>query len=321
MINRTAVFVSVGFLAFLSSSLYVISLTNHKSPGELELTEYQENSNRAIQSPTDEASDIPPPVDNSKTSSLILNSNETNDSLSGSRVVRNSRVLTEPIAVAQSLIEEGRFEDGARLLNQLYEDSEIYSPQEQIALFELYANLLKAMEFNSDAIAVFENLLELPDIPTGVRLNALKGLGGLYYRESELEKAQAAYETWIAESSTPDPDVYLGLSFSHYRQEQWQEALPPAIEHVRLIEDRIEDVDREKLMYLNMLAINNEDWENAEWIAKIMVEQFDGPRDWRNLTWIYYAMGNEEASAQALANAIAAGKLDETGNVIWVEQN
>lgn len=224
--------------------------------------------------------------------------------------------LDQAIADAQQLLELGKFEEASQLLTMLYENLADYSSEERIFLSDLYANLLASMELNADAIIVFEDLLALPNVPDAIRLNALKGLGDLYNLENEHESSITAYEAWLSESSNTDSAVHKGLSFAYYKLELYEKALPPAIEHVRLLDPQLESVDRETLMYLNSLAFTTGHWTDAEWITKILIEKFDQPVDWRNLTAIYAKLGDEEARVKAFADAVAAGKIDEAGNLI-----
>ncbi|NKB34309.1 MAG: hypothetical protein GKR91_14555 [Pseudomonadales bacterium] len=224
--------------------------------------------------------------------------------------------LEQNMVVVQKLIEEGNFEDGVILLNALYEEADRLSTEDKIILYNIYAKLLHELEMNTDAILVYEELISLSEVPDNIKLDALKELGELYNKEAMYENGQFVFERWIAESDYNDTNVFKGLSISFYRQGQHAKALGPAIEHVRTVQDRIEDVDRDTLVYLNGLAFSTENWVDAEWITKLMIEQFDTPVDWRNLIAIYDRMGNEDAKNRAFDAAVAAGMIDKDGNLI-----
>lgn len=256
-----------------------------------------------------------PSIDMVSTQTMSEDKNAFSDRLAipQSTIPVNAQNLVSEL---RSMLDAEKFDEAARYLKTFYENSDQYTNDEKVVLFDLYANLLKDMELNIDAIAVLEDLLGLADVPEAIRLDALKNLGELYNLETEYEKGLAVFRLWTEISSAGDPDVYKGLSYSQYRIGLYEEALASAIEHVLLAEDRIEDVGLDMLMYLNSLAFTTENWTDAEWITKLMIEKYDRPVDWRNLAAVYSRMGNEEARAEVLANAVEAGKIDEDLNLI-----
>lgn len=263
--------------------------------------------------------DLEVPIESSNPESLS-NSGESPPRLVDSMPAEiNEQVLSTSdftISRAVQLANEGNTYQAARILAELYGQIDIFSDQDKALLLQNYADLLIRLGSNVEAIQVLEQLLAVPNLRVDSELVARKTLGETLMKQEEWLAAETQLNSWLDKSKVRDPEVLLNLSYTYYQRELWDEAIPPAIEHINRLMDSEQEITRERLMYINSLAFSAEDWENAAWLTQVMINQFDEPVDWRNLIAIYSAMGNEEARAQARADAIDAGKIDESGNLI-----
>lgn len=255
-----------------------------------------------------------------------LNQDENSQTDTGNQTSSNARpgeVLSEEvyrvISEVQRRFEEGQFEEGLNELNALYAGFEELSDFERATVLNFYTNALLANEMYPEAILAFEQILEVEDLRPDIRLRALKSLGQLNVQQTNYEGAVEYYDEWLIESGERDPDVLLDLANSHYRLNQYSEAVSPLIEHIDILYTQEEEVDRNKLGLLNVLALETNDWESAAWVTEIMVEQYNSVSDWKNLEAIYVELGDEARRAELMTDARAAGLLDDSGN--WLEDN
>lgn len=217
---------------------------------------------------------------------------------------------------ALELASEGNIDQAARILAKLYEEIEFLSLEDKQSLFVNYSDLLIQLGSNYEAIQVLEQLLSIPNLASNIELTALNSLGETLMEQEEWPAAEEKFKSWLEKSDVRNAELLWNLSYTYYQQELWEEAIPPAIEHINLSLAEGQEISRERLMYLTALAYSAEDFENAAWVTKVMINEFNEVRDWRNLMAIYDTLGDEAGKDQLLHDAEEAGVIEELEELI-----
>jgi len=214
---------------------------------------------------------------------------------------------------------EGQLEEAKNELDALLIRFDELGSFEQLTLLNFYSDYYLLNRQIPEAISSIERLIDIDGIPRDAFIRALRTLGQLNATIDEYDSSITYYERFLEESGDRDSSVLRGLAGSYYQNEQYSEAIAPLAEHIDLLYQQGDEIDRNTLGLLNVLSIETNDYENAAWVTNIMVEQFDQMSDWRNLEAIYERLGDEAKRVQLIEDAKAAGHMDESGN--WVIRN
>ncbi len=294
----------------------VAAIVNFTSPGQLsnvsasnlqdELTNNARIDESLVPSNIQLTEHIQPDLQNDSTIIGIGASNDTIESYTTALSIDSIR----------DLIAEGKIDDAVQALSNLYSESESYSNKDRIISADLYADLLIKLEVNQEAFSVIEDLLKIENLSQEQRLKSLNSLGQLFLAEIEYEEALSYFERYFQAATVIDPEALLGFSLSNYHLDNYDEAIPPMVDYVSLMENGVQAMDEGRLLYLNALALRTQDWANVQWVSQILIDQFNNPRDWKSLGAAYAEQGDEDGRLQVIADARAAGVIDASGN--WV---
>ena len=230
-----------------------------------------------------------------------------------------SQEVFEIIDEVQKRFLEGQWTEGTNELNALYEDYDSLNDFEKATVLNFYTNLLLANNMLPEAMNAFEAMLQLETLRPDLRLRAIRAMGQLNRTEGQLESAVAYFNQFLDESGDRNSTVLLDLAYSHYQLGQHSEAIPPLTEHIEQLIVTDQEVERNKLSLLNVLAIESGDWDSAATVNELMVEAYNDPRDWQNLAEIYQQLGENAQRQQLLSDALDAGHIDGSGNWLHLE--
>lgn len=243
------------------------------------------------------------------------NTSENGDTENAGQVL--SKEVYEIIDEVQKRFEEGQWMEGANELNALYEDYDALNDFEKATVLNFYTNLLLANNMYPEAVNAFEAILEIETLRPDIRQRAILALGQLSQVGGELESAVSYYNQYLESTDAPNPSVLLRLANSHYELGQYREAIAPLTEHIEMLIATNEEVERNKLGLLNVLALESGDWQSAATVNEMMIEAYNDPRDWQNLAEIYQQLGDTEKHQQLMSDAASLGYVDDTGT--WLE--
>ncbi len=167
---------------------------------------------------------------------------------------------------------------------------------EKTTTLNFYTNYWLASQNYTEAINVFERILEIEDQRTSVKLRTLRSLGQLYAAEEHWQLSIDNYIAWNELSDNEDSVVLRGLSYGNYQLENYRVALDYWEQYMTHSRVNGESLDREKYAYLNGLYYQLEMYEEALDNTKEMVVLFNDATDWRNLRTLYAELGMLDAT-------------------------
>lgn len=245
---------------------------------------------------------------------------------------RSSDVLTEQVFRAISEIQEmmnpedpntpANLEGAKVALDDLYQRRyERMNDFEKSTVLNFYTNYYLATDNIPEAIRIFTQMLTIENLREDVRLRALRALGQLNMAEENFTDAIRFYTEWRELSLEEDELVFLGLANSHYSLQQFAEAVPYLISHMEMLVDQGEAIERNKWGLLNVLYIEQEDYNNALDVIKNMVVQFDEASDWRNLSAIYSYLDQDLNRIGALFMTYLKGYMENESEYLNLAQS
>jgi tetratricopeptide (TPR) repeat protein len=245
---------------------------------------------------------------------------------------RSSDVLTEQVFRSISVIQEmmnpedpntpADMEGAKRELDDLYQRRyERMNDFEKSTVLNFYTNYYLATDNIPEALRIFEQMLTIENLREDTRLRALRALGQLNMAEENFENAIRYYNEWRELSLDEDETVFLGLANSHYSLSQFAEAVPYMLNHMEMLAENGETIERNKWGLLNVLYIEQEDYASALEIIKNMVVLFDDPSDWRNLSAIYSYLDQDANRIGALGMAYLKGYMENDAEFLNLGQS
>ena len=235
---------------------------------------------------------------------------------------RQSDVLSEQVFRAISEIqellspedpnEEPDFERAKEELDQLYERRyERMNDFEKSTTLNFYTNYYLNTDNIPEALRIFEQMLTIENLRPDVRLRTLRALGQLNMAEENYELAIQFYTQWREVSEEEDDTVFLGLANSHFSIGNYAEAVPFMLSHMEMLAEQGDTIERNKWGLLNVLYIEQEDYENALEVSKNMIVYFNDPADWRNLSAIYSFLDQDSNRIGSLGVRHLMGMMEE----------
>ena len=164
-------------------------------------------------------------------------------------------------------------------------------------------------------------MLTIETLREDTKLRTLKSLGQLYSAEEEWSESVRNYVLWREASFEEDHIVYRGLSYGHYQQEQFAEALPYWINYMQLLLSRDEPLDRDDYAYLNGIYFTLEDFTSALEVTKSMIMLYDEATDWMNLSAVYASIDDEERRVRSLNLAYLKGYVEDDNRYLNLGQS
>jgi tetratricopeptide (TPR) repeat protein len=216
------------------------------------------------------------------------------------------RELTQKrLNAATELYEEGEFAESRKKLEEL--KFARLNPRERALAYRILAYDAIGQEDYAAAIAYFEKVVEqeaMPiDVETGVRFN----IAQLYASTENWQKVEETLEEWFRFVEKPNSVAYYLLAISHFRRDQFGEALP----HVLMALELSDEPKESWLQLTTALYLQIEDYDSAVPILEELVTRFGKKQYWAQLSLIYSARGDYEHALQIQQLAYAQGLLTE----------
>ena len=207
-------------------------------------------------------------------------------------------------------------------LDELYERRfERMNDFEKQTTLNFFTNYYLTLENYPEAINTFEQLLTIETLREDTKLRTLKSLGQLYMAEEEYSESVRNYVLWREASLEEDDIVFRGLSYGHYQQEQFAEALPYWISYMQLLLSREVPLDRDDYAYLNGIYFTLEDFVSALDVTKSMIMLYDEATDWMNLSAVYASIDDEERRVRSLNLAYLKGYVEDDNRFLNLGQS
>lgn len=233
------------------------------------------------------------------------------------------RVIAE-IQEMLSPTEEGVEPDLAGAKEELDDLNERYDSLndfEKSTLLNFYTNYYLAVEDIQSALDTFERILAIEDLRVDSRLRALQSSGQLYAAEERFEEAIGRLNAWRELSDSESATVFQILALAHYNLQEFDVAIPHLLSYMDMLRTEGREIPKNIYGLLNVMYIEQENYEAALEVTKTMVALFDEASDWRNLAAIYGYLDSEPKRIQSLELAYHKGYLENEGEFLNLAQS
>ena len=206
-------------------------------------------------------------------------------------------------------------------LDELNERYDSLNDFEKSTLLNFYTNYYLAVEDIQSALDTFERILQIEDLRVDSRLRALQSSGQLYAAEERFEEAIGRLNAWRDLSDEESATVFQILALAHYNLQEYDVAIPHLLSYMDLLRTEGREIPKNIYSLLNVMYIEQENYDAALEVTKTMVALFDEASDWRNLAAIYGYLDDEARRIQSLELAYHKGYLENEGEFLNLAQS
>jgi hypothetical protein len=214
------------------------------------------------------------------------------------------RALTQKrINAAVELLEESRYAEARAKLSRM--KFKRLNPYERALIYRFLAYAAIGEEDSVAAVGYFEKVIEQQVLPLAEEASVRFSIAQIQASLGDWPGVEATLNEWFRYVEKPNAVAYYLLAMSHYRREQYQEALPPALKAV----ERSSKPNERWLQLVAALHLQEEDFDSAVPILEELVTRFRKKQYWMQLSLIYSARGDYEDALRVQQLAYAQGFL------------
>jgi tetratricopeptide (TPR) repeat protein len=216
------------------------------------------------------------------------------------------RALTQKrLNAATELYDAGQYAEATKLLKGM--KFARLNPHERALAYRFLAYAALGMEDPVAGTAYFEKVIEQEALPIDDEATIRFSIAQLYASTGKWQKTEEALLAWFPYVENPNPVAYYLLAISHYRRDQFDEAMAPALKALELAK-----APKESWLQLTAaLHLQKEDYDSAVPLLEQLVTFFAKKQYWVQLSLIYAARGDYEHAMEIQQLAYTLGLLTE----------
>jgi tetratricopeptide (TPR) repeat protein len=216
------------------------------------------------------------------------------------------RALTQKrLNTATELLESGQYAAARKKL----EESKFsrLNPYERALAYRLLAYASYGQEDPASAVVYYSKVIEQEALSIDDEASIRFSMVQIYAAMGEWENVEKTLMEWFFYVDEPNAVAYYLLAISHYRREQYDEALPPALKALKLA-----DEPRESWLQLAAaLFLQKEEYDSAVPLLEELIARFGKKQYWEQLSLIFSARGDYKHAMEIQQLAYAQGLLTE----------
>jgi tetratricopeptide (TPR) repeat protein len=216
------------------------------------------------------------------------------------------RALTQKrLNTATELLESGQYAAARKKL----EESKFsrLNPYERALAYRLLAYASYGQEDAASAVVYYSKVIEQEALSIDDEASIRFSMVQIYAAMGEWENVEKTLMEWFFYVDEPNAVAYYLLAISHYRREQYDEALPPALKALKLA-----DEPRESWLQLAAaLFLQKEEFDSAVPLLEELIARFGKKQYWEQLSLIFSARGDYKHAMEIQQLAYAQGLLTE----------
>jgi len=214
------------------------------------------------------------------------------------------RELTQKrINTGTELLESGQYAAARKKLEELKFSR--LNPYERALAYRLLAYAAYGQEDPASAVAYYSKVVEQEALSIDDEASIRFSTAQIYAAMGEWQKVEEELMGWFFYVDDPNAVAYYLLAISHYRRDQYDEALVPALKALDLSNEPKESW----LQLAAALFLQKEEFDSAVPLLEELVSRFGKKQYWMQLSLIFSARGDYEHAMEIQQLAYAQGLL------------
>ncbi len=222
------------------------------------------------------------------------------------------------LASAQEKLEADDYAGARRDIDQLRNIADLNSYERGQVLY--FTGLIDYQQENLDAaLRSFEQVVALPDLPTGFMNDTLWTLVQLAMATEQYRKAIQYGNRWLSTAENPGGDPFYLLAVAHYQIEEYRQSvdyLNRAIE----IAERDRGAREEWFALLRAGYFQLEDTRRLREVLEILVSRWPKKEYWTHLSAVYGELNMERKQVAVLETVYESGLMDRENEIVQLAQ-
>jgi len=224
----------------------------------------------------------------------------------------------QALSKAQEQLEADNYAGARRELDSVRTLADLNSYERGQILY--FTGLIDYQQENLEAaVRSFEQVVALPDLPSGFMNDTLWTLVQLAMATEQYRKAIEYGDRWLRTAENPGGDPFYLLAVAHYQLEEYRQSvghLNSAIE----IAERDRGAREEWYALLRAGYFQLEDTTRLQAVLELLVTRWPKKEYWTHLSAVYGEKGMERKQVAVLETIYEAGLMDRENEVVQLAQ-
>jgi predicted Zn-dependent protease len=220
--------------------------------------------------------------------------------------------------LAQKAFEAKDYKGAESTLDVLKARQDKLNDYEKATLWNLYAAVFRSEEDNKRAIEAYGNVLRQPNLPEGLRDNALFSLAQTFFLIEDYKKSIAVMNKWFAVVQDVQPDAYILLAQAYYQLQDYPSAKAPIIKALNIARQRNQPFKENWLGLLRAVFYELKDYPNATRVMEMLTTQYPKDSYFMQLSGLYGLQGDQKKQAEMMHIAYVGAYAHTTGDLLNV---
>jgi len=228
--------------------------------------------------------------------------------------VAMSQPVYKALTEAQAKVEAKDYAGALQVLEKLRKRKLTPYEAAQAWNYTAYTHYLR--EQYSKAIAAYEKVLALGDLPEALVTSTLKTLSQLYFTIEEYRKALVTVERLLDVVGKPSQDIYLLLGQAHFQLKEYSKALP-AIEKAIALNRAQGKLPKENwLLLLQVIHYENKDYARMVGVVRELLTLYPKESYMRTLAGAYSELGDTRKQLAVMEALYEKGYMTEGRDLV-----
>ena len=167
------------------------------------------------------------------------------------------------------------------------------SPYERAQMNNFYGFIYYSMERYNDAIRAYQQVLQEPEIPEGLRTSTIYTVAQLKFILEDYQGAITQMNQWVAESENPGPEPFIFIATGYYQLEQYRNIIGPVERAMGIARERETPLKEQWWLLLRVAYWELDDISKVKDILEILVVQWPKKEYWTQLSAMYGELDQE----------------------------
>ncbi len=243
---------------------------------------------------------------------------QTRVPLAATTIEGDSTLIDNALAEVTTRLQSGQLEEALNELDALYADYENLNNEEQFSVMSGYANYFLAAGELEEVMRIYEESLNIADLPGETLLLIYRTLGQLSLRLQQFDKGIAHFDSYLEIGGELNSLITNSLANAYFALGNFASANQSLRSSIELLHAEGADFASPRITnrYENLfdLPLRLESAQERIALGQLLVDEFDAARTYQNLAEIYRMAGDDTRADALLEEARTNGILDDSAN-------
>ncbi|MEM8799287.1 MAG: CDC27 family protein [Pseudomonadota bacterium] len=234
-------------------------------------------------------------------------------------LIQNEK-LAKALNEAVAFLETEQYNEALAVLDEKTPRLDRLSSYERAKFYQVKGQLLASKSDYKQAITFFDLMLKEEDLPESDRSQSTYTLAQLYLAEEQPAKTVELMNQWFRTAENAAPNAYFLLATAYLQQEQYANAIQPALDTVEAAKVRQQTVREQWYRALVVTHQQTEDYVTAaRWLRELLIA-YPKRLYWLQFSSFQSRLGNEKEELAVYRAAYRQGLFQNSNEYVRLAQ-